>query len=185
MNPWKGRLGWLAALVLILGGMSQPVRAQPLATLVSIHPAAATIAAGDTLLVEVWVEEVSGLYGADIQLQFDPTAFRVTDANPDLVGVQLMLRSDLLQPGFVIHREADNQAGTIWYANSQVNPAAPANGSGALFAFGLQALKNGVFSLEISSQQLSDKSGNPIPAGSLDAAYTLQGYKVFLSWIRG
>lgn len=166
---------------------SQPVFAGQLkpnqATLVSIHPATATVAAGEVILVELWVENVIDLYGADVQLQFDPAAFRVMDADPNLAGVQVKMRSDLLKSGFVIHREADNQAGTIWYANSQVNPALPASGSGALFEFPLLALKNGQFPITITSQQLSDKSGNPILAVSQDSLYTVQGYKTFLALI--
>ncbi len=80
----------------------------------------------------------------------------------------------------MIHHEADNQNGLIWYANSQVNPAPPVSGSGALFEFSLLALKNGVFPVTITSQQLSDKSGNPILAASQDALYTVQGYMTYL-----
>lgn len=149
-------------------------------TRVTIHPAAAAVRAGETIAVEVWVEEVSGLYGADIQLLFNPAAFQVMDANPSLAGDQIVLRDDLLQPGFVIHHEADNRSGTIWYANAQTNPAAPASGSGALFEFHLLALENGVFPVAVSSQQLSDKDGNPLAAVSQDALFSIQGYQVYL-----
>jgi hypothetical protein len=153
-------------------------------TLVSIHPSTYTLSAGEMMVVEVWVENVLDLYGADVQLQFDPAAFQVLDANPAISGVQVKLRSDLLQPGLVIHREADNQAGTIWYANSQSNPDPPAIGSGALFEFGFLALKNGEFPLNITSQDLSGIGGIPIPATVQEALYTVQGYKIFLSLVR-
>lgn len=148
--------------------------------LVTIHPAAGTYAARDIFTVEVWVENVTSLYGADIQLQFDPAAFQALDSNPLLPGTQVKLRSDLLKPGFIIHREANNQAGTIWYANSQANPALPVSGSGALFEFKFVAISNGVFPLSIHSQQLSDKSGIPISSSAQGAIYTLSGYKLFL-----
>ncbi len=125
MNDRPLLLAWLFVLTLLLGLPGQvnaEMSAPALTTLVSVHPAAATFAAGETLTVEVWVENVLDLYGADIQLQFDPLAFQVLDANTSLPGVQIKLRSDLLQPGFVIKREADNTAGTVWYANAQVNP---------------------------------------------------------------
>ncbi len=57
-------------------------------TLVNLHPATANLVAGDTLSVELWVENVTDLYGADIQLQFDPAAWQVLDADPNLAGVQ-------------------------------------------------------------------------------------------------
>lgn len=171
--------------VLSTGGVVGANQLNPGApTLVNFHPATANLAAGDTLLVELWVENVTALYGADIQLHFDPTAWRVLDADPNLAGVQIRLRSDLLKPGFVIHREADNQTGMIWYANSQVNPASPVSGSGALFEFSLLALKNGDFPVTITAQQLSDQSGSPIPAVSQDALFTVKGYKTHLALIR-
>jgi hypothetical protein len=156
---------------------------KPTGTQVTIQPASNTYKVGDTFTVEVWVEEVTDLYGADIRLQFNPAAFQVVDANPSQPGVQITVLSDLLKPGFVIHHEADNQAGTIWYANSQVNPASPASGSGALFSFGMSANFNGTFPLTVTSQQLSDQSANPIPATALGATYILTGYNTFLPLI--
>ncbi len=177
----RARLGWILALAVMLSLGTHPAQSSPAVTAaVTIHPAAATFAAGEAITVEVWVENVVDLYGADIRLGFDPAAFQVLDANPSLAGVQVKLRSDLLQPGFVIHREADNQAGFVWYANAQVNPALPASGSGALFEFGLLALANGTFPIEITSAQLSDKSGNPIAFTLQPASYTLLGYRSYL-----
>lgn len=149
-------------------------------TRVNIKPADGMVYQNDVIRVEVWVEEVVDLYGADIQIQFDPAVFQVVDAKPSQEGVQIKLRSDLLQAGFVIHQEADNLAGKIWYANSQVNPASPASGSGALFEFGLLAISQGAASLEITSQQLSDKNGMPILADASGALYTVQGMRLFL-----
>lgn len=154
--------------------------ARTAATVVSVHPAAATLAAGETLKVEVWVEDVLDLYGADVQLQFDPTAFQVLDANPALPGVQIRLRSDLLKPGIVIKREADNAAGTVWYANSQVYPDPPVSGSGALFEFDLIALKSGDFPLTVTSAQLADINADPISASLQGALYSVQGARIYL-----
>jgi len=180
---------WLISLALLLSPPGQVVKAtsksmpQALTTLVTIHPATATLDQGDTLTVEVWIENVVDLYGADVQLQFDPTAFEVQDANSSLPGVQITLRSDLLQPGLVIHKEADTLAGTIWYANSQTTPALPVSGSGAIFEFDLLALKSGVFALDISSCQLSTKDGEPIAFVAQGAVYRI-GHVIFLPLLR-
>lgn len=174
----------LAALLCGLPPASRAASAAPAVTaLVSVQPPTATFAAGETLTVEVWVENVLDLYGADIQLQFDPLAFQVLDANPSLPGIQIRLRTDLLQPGFVIKREADNLAGTIWYANTQVNPDPPASGSGALFEFDLIALRNGETPLAVTSAQLSDINATPISASWQGALYSLQGYRIYLPFI--
>lgn len=187
MRPWFYHCKcFLLVSLLCMGiGADHTVRAMPqlVETLVKIHPTSGTFMAGDTISVEVWVENITDLYGADVQLKFDPLAFQVLDANPSAPGDQITVRSDLLQPGFVIHQEANNQTGLIWYANSQVNPALPVSGSGALFAFVLLARANGTFLLDISSQQLSDKSANPISASEQDAIYILAGYKGFLPFV--
>jgi hypothetical protein len=189
LRPRLIRYAWLLSLTLLLSSPGQVVHAttksmsQDLVTLVAIHPATAALDEGDTLTVEVWIEDVVDLYGADVQLQFDPSAFQVQDANASLPGVQITLRSDLLQPGLVIHKEADNLAGTIWYANSQSHPALPVSGSGAIFEFELLALQSGVFALDISSCQLSTKDGEPIAFVAQGAVYRV-GYIIFLPFLR-
>jgi hypothetical protein len=60
-------------------------------TVVRINPASRTTAVGGTFTVEIWVDNVIDLYGADIQLAFDPTAFEV-------VGEAITVRYDFLQP---------------------------------------------------------------------------------------
>ncbi len=174
----------LFLLCLALASWNGAGAAPAATTLVSVKPASGIVRRGEIVRVEVWVENVSELYGADIQLQFDPAAWRVLDANSSLDGVQIKLRSDLLQPGFVIHKEADNLAGTVWYANSQSNPTPPASGSGALFEFFLLAQAEGPSALSITSQQLSDRSGTPIPAEAQGAAYEVQGMRLYLPDVR-
>ena len=82
----------------------------------------------------------------------------------------------------MIHKEADNLAGTIWYANSQSTPALPVSGSGAIFEFELLAIKSGIFALDISSCQLSTKDGEPIAFIAQGAVYRL-GHIIFLPFL--
>lgn len=186
------RSGTLKALIfgMILLPVSLPVNmahaepsAQELITLVTLHPPAARMDVGQTLHVEMWVENVTDLYGADIQLAFDPNAFQVVDANPSQAGVQVSLRYDLLTPGFLLHREADNTQGTIWYVNVMSYPAEPANGSGALFEFDLTAMQNGVYPVIFTNVQLAAYGATPIPALAQNGSYTI-GYPTFLPLIQ-
>lgn len=140
---------------------------------VVVYPAGGAYSTGQFIHVQVWVENVTDLYGADVQLAFDPAAFQVQDANPSAPGVQIKLRSDFLQPGFVLHREANNTTGSVWYANSQVNPALPVSGSGALFEFDLLTLKAGSFTLDIASHLLAASGGVAIPSNPYGATYTV------------
>jgi hypothetical protein len=149
-------------------------------TLVSIHASNGPFKVGDITTIEVWVENVIGLYGADIQLHFSPIGFQVIDSNPNSDGVQVQMRNDLIKPGFILHREANNQTGTVWYANCQVNPASPASGSGALFEFQVIAFSPGTFTITVDSHQLSNKDGSSIASGEQAGQFLINGQRVLL-----
>ena len=188
----KRLAGWILLLLsaLLLGMLVQGSAASALPpapideTRITLQPPAAPLSTGDTLVCEVWVENVTGLYGADIRLQFDPAAFQVQDANLALPGVQITTRYDLLQPGIVLYRIADNTAGTIWYVNSQINPAPPVSGSGALFQFELLALKDGNYPVIFTTVLLGDINGEAIAASAQGAPYTVADNHLFLPMIR-
>jgi hypothetical protein len=150
-------------------------------TVVRIAPAARTVAVGGSFKVEIWVDNVIDLYGADIKLAFDPTAFEV-------VGGAITLRYDLLQPELVVGNQVNNSAGTIWYAATQLNPTPPASGSGALFEFQLRAKRPGVFPLNFTNHQLAAIGAEPIPHTIQEALYTVEGepgddYRIYLPLI--
>jgi hypothetical protein len=144
-------------------------------TALRVLPPTGTYPISETLFVEVWVEEVVDLYAVDIQLAFDASHLQVQDAEPTLPGVQIIPRDDLLTPGFIVRRDADNEAGTIWYAVTQVNPQPPASGSGALFAFTLDLTAAGTANVTISEATLSTIDGKVIPADHFNATYELTG----------
>jgi hypothetical protein len=139
--------------------------------------------------VEVWVEDVVDLYAADIQLTFDATRLQVQDANPGQQGVQVIPRSDLLWPDLVVKREADNDAGTIWYAVTQLHPREPASGSGALFAFNLQTAAVGPAAISVAEITLATRDGDVISVQTCNASYevagtAVSGYNLFLPVVR-
>ena len=135
-----GRYGSVLRLVLLLafvGCLQVPAaqaspRPAPDAAFVRCEPASAAGQVGDILTVDLYVEGVSDLYGVDLQLAFDTAIADVVDEDAGLPGVQILPLSGFLQPGFVARKDADNAAGTIQYANTQLNPTPPANGSGSV-----------------------------------------------------
>ncbi len=129
---------------------------------IAVLPAAANVQVGDVISVTVRVEGVEDLYGADMRLQFDPSRFAVVDAQPNLPGIQVTPESELLSPDLVVRREADNQAGVIWYAVTQLNPRPPASGSGALFSFHLRAQHSGAGLLSFTDEQLTTRDAELI-----------------------
>ncbi len=150
-------------------------------TWVRVLPSSGTYSEGEQIAVEVWIEDVVALYGADVRLAFDAGRLAVLDADPSLPGVQVVPGYDLLSPDLVIRNEADNQAGTVWYAATQINPSPPVTGTGVLFSLTFQTLYAGEAPVEVSYERLSTIDGTEIPASSAGAVYLVEGpYRRFL-----
>jgi len=163
----------LPTIFLALAVLSSPglVRGADGDVVVRVMPFEGSYRQGEEITVEVWVENVAQLYGADISLRFDPTRFSVLDADPIRPGVQITPSSSLLSPDMVIRREADNGSGQVWYAVTQLNPSAPVSGSGMLFSFRLQMKLAGLDVVRVESQQLATRDGDLIQANTRDARY--------------
>lgn len=136
-------------------------------TLVRCQPVAAS-SVSSTLDVDLYVENVTDLYGADLRLSFDTAVAQVVDADAGLVGVQIEPLDGFLWPDFVARNEADNASGTVWYALTQLNPRSPASGSGSLARVTFWRVTYGSSMLNFTAQQLARRDGTPIPASIQD-----------------
>ena len=120
--------------------------------------------------IAVRVNNVTDLYGSDIKLKFASDVLEVVDFDPALDGIQVE-NGGFLQPGYVVRNVADNAVGTIQYALTQVNPTAPASGSGVLFVIHLRARSaQSATQIAFISAELSDRNGRMIPATAAGAA---------------
>ena len=77
-------------------------------TTILIQPSSSEVDVDDTVTVDIRIEDVTALYGVDVRLSFEPTLLEV---------VQIQAGS-FPAPNFVVKKEADNSAGTAWYAVS-------------------------------------------------------------------
>jgi len=129
-----------------------------------VSPAESQGWVGQLLTVELKLEDVSNLYGADVQLSFDPNILEVVDAVPGKAGVQIV-PGTFLDPaqGEVAQNVADNAAGTVRYALTLKSPAPPVNGNGTVCAIAFRAKALGVSSLRIIAAELADPGASPIP----------------------
>jgi len=146
--------------------------ASPSATIVRCDPATVVGPLGGTVDVDIYVENVVELYGADVRLSFDTTALQVVDADPAASGVQIQLLDTFLSPDFVVRKVADNDEGTIWYAATQVNPTEAVSGSGPLARITFSALRPGAFTLPITYYKLARRDSLEIPATAQGCAVT-------------
>ena len=182
MKDRTGRHGFvlrLALLVAFVGCLQVPAaqaspRPAPDAAVVRCEPASVVGQVGDILTVDLYVEGVSDLYGVDLQLAFDTAIADVVDEDAGLPGVQILPLSGFLQPGFVASKVADNAAGAIQYANTQLNPTLPANGSGSVARIRLLGQAAGAVNLTFTAHELADRDG-------LLIANTAQGCSITFS----
>lgn len=108
----------------------------------------------------VMVENRSPIYGADIQLTFDPTQLTVVDVDAATDGVQV-------QPGdyfdmnqaFVLRHLVDNEAGTVDFALTLLRPAVAVTGSGRLVTVTFRAVGAGEADVQLTRGMLGTADG--------------------------
>ena len=155
----------LALCVICSLGLSGRASAQSTA-LVHPVPSPASVEAGQTVAVQVRIDDVQNLYGFDIRLGFDPSTVEVVDEDAGAEGVQIR-PGDLLKSDFVVRNLADNAAGTVWYALTQLNPSEEVSGSGVAFTVTFRGKLAGASSpLTVVYQKLATRSGDQIPAST-------------------
>ena len=152
--------------------------------LVRMDPVAvSTNTAAISVPVDIMIDNVNGLYGADVRLTFDPSLLAVQDADPGKTGIQIGL-GPLLASGtyFVVINTADNVSGTIRLALTELNPTLPVTGSGVLAHVVFQPVGLiGASSIHFTQAQLAARTGNSIPVTTQDGTIDIRPTAVDLS----
>jgi len=153
-------LRWIVlGVILCLLLAALPAAAQEQPAVVRSDRAVIELAPGQTTTVSVVLTEAREVYGIDVRAAFDPQLVEVVDADPAREGVQFT-PGTFPQPDFLVRNEADNQAGTLRYAITQVNPTEPANGTGVIFTLQLRArADSGTGSFAVTTVEMSDRDG--------------------------
>ena len=80
-------------LTIVMAAILPTGSAQALAkadrAIVRPDPLVAVVPVGGQVVVNLYVENVQNLYGADIRISFDPAILEVVDADPSVAGVQV------------------------------------------------------------------------------------------------
>lgn len=156
--------GWrnLAAGLLLALFSVLPAAGQGQTATVRTDPAVLEFGQGEVAVVSIVLAGVRDAYGIDVRAAFDPQLVEVVDADPGSEGVQ-MAPGSFLKPDFVARNTADNAAGSLRYAATQVNPTGPATGTGVVLAIQLRARSPGETSLALGPVELADRQGQLIP----------------------
>lgn len=143
---------WLAAWI------AGPVAAQ--GTRIWLDPETLPLAPGDVGTLDIHVENVAQLAGAEVHLTFDPALLEVVDADPAMEGTQIT-HGNFLSPDFVVQNTA-YITGTIDYAIACMPLDKAVSGNGVLASITFRALAEGETEVAIRSVILSDTQGQPI-----------------------
>ncbi|MFN2237253.1 MAG: cohesin domain-containing protein [Anaerolineales bacterium] len=144
------------------------VQAAPQDTIVRCEPASIASDFTTPASFKIYVENVSEMNAADVRMDFDTSIVHIQDADPDMPNTQIEILDEFLAPDFVVRDWADNSEGTIWYANTQVNPTPPVSGSGALARVTLLPQKAGKFTMHFTHNELVRGNGTEIPSTAQD-----------------
>jgi hypothetical protein len=144
-------------------GIAMSATAQ--STRVWLDPAKLDLAPGDVGELNIRVENVSQLAGAEVHLTFNPMLLEVADKDPSTAGIQIA-HGDFLSPDFVAQNITALDNGTIDYAIACIPVDKAASGSGALAHISFRALSEGEALVAIRSVLLADPQGRPIETGA-------------------
>ena len=163
-----------ALLLLVVLVVGRPATAAPQATIVRCDPATIAGPLGSTVNIDIYVENVVDLYGADVRLGFDPDALQVVDADPATDGIQIMPLDTFLSPDFVVRKGLGyaEDPDVIWYAVTQVNPSEAVSGSGPLARIAFTAQEAGSFTLPITYHKLARRDSLEIPSTAQGCSIT-------------
>jgi len=115
-----------------------------------------------TFSIALKIGNVTNLYGLDIQFKWDPTILEYINHTVK-IPVETYPDGVLHNPILPIKDEVNATGGTYWVAYASMSPAAPFNGTGTVFELTLKVKGIGRSLLEISSCDLADMDGTPIP----------------------
>ncbi|MGQ9501560.1 MAG: LysM peptidoglycan-binding domain-containing protein [Anaerolineae bacterium] len=157
----------MALVAVLIGSLFAvgPAAAMQAGALVRVQPVNQQVAVGQSATVEIRIENVSGLYAADVELRFNPAILQVQDADPGRDGVQIQ-PGNFPSPDFVALNSADNATGVIRYALTQLPPKSPVSGSGLLATVVLRGQAAGTAELTFSIVNLANAQGQQLPASS-------------------
>lgn len=128
---------------------------------IRFEPPAAQVGAGNSQVIELRIENVTNLAGAEVQVQFNPAVLQVQDADPGQDGIQIE-PGNFPAPDFVASNVVSNTVGLLQYAVVQIPPTQPVSGSGLLARITFQTLAAGTSDLIFTRADLASGEAQPI-----------------------
>ena len=129
----------------------------------SLEAEASSVESSTPLAVDIVLDNVVDLYGAEVHLAFDPAIIQVQDADSEASGEQIALgKAFSKSKSFVALNNIDNKRGTIDLAVTLVNPAEPLQGRLVLATFSVFAARAGSADIRFTRILLADRNANAL-----------------------
>jgi hypothetical protein len=170
------------ALVLLFGLLRFPVsEASPGSVdipAICVSPENEIVRVGSTFTIQIEIRNVTGLYGVDVQLSWDPTIIQYV-SHQKTIPAELYLHGVLHGYTLPVRDDVDETASMpgaepntmYWLAEASILPAAPFSGSGTVFTMTFKALTAETCSILFTCVMLSDIEGHPIECSHVDGHY--------------
>jgi LysM repeat protein len=153
----------MVLLVSLFGVTGGPVLAAD--PVVKISPSTTQLDVGQTATVYVEVSGISNLFAIEVHMSFDPNVVEVIDADASTAGVQIG-HGDFLKVEFVAQNTADNTAGKIDYAVTQMGSEPGKDGSGKVAVITFKGKAAGSTNVTINQVLASDPGASAITVTS-------------------
>lgn len=141
---------------------------------VKVSPTSSSVAVGSEVAVNITVQDVTNLFGAEFHLTFDPNLLEVVDADAGTSGVQIGI-GDFLSADFVAQNVADNTTGVIDFGISQMSPHGAVSGSGTLATITFKGKTGGTANLTFTDVLLADSGGGQIASSAQNGSLNVGG----------
>ncbi|MFN8490118.1 MAG: choice-of-anchor Q domain-containing protein [Caldilineaceae bacterium] len=128
---------------------------------INFNPLNTSLAVSSNATVDLALNAVQNLYGAQVEVAFDPAIVQVVDADPAQGGVQIA-DGGVLTPEVKIKNSVDNSNGALQYAISLQGNKAGVNGSGVLAQITFLCRQVGSSALTFTRTLLSDPQSLPV-----------------------
>ena len=129
-----------------------------------------SLTVGQEVVVNMLVEEVPLVYGAQTHLTFDPAMLEaVALEHGDFFTAQPE------QEAFVLQNLLDNEAGSVKYSLALLNPAPAVEGKGLLAAITFRARASGTTTLGLADARFGTQTGEEIMALTNNLELTIDG----------
>ena len=146
-------------------------------TSISVYPSSITTYKGETFSVNMTVNDVTNMYGWELQLYWNKAVLNCTNAQ---IRIPAGWSGNTLEAGAGIENTLNATHGRYWKALSALSPAPAFNGSMAIVTLAFEAKAAGTTKLDLENTKISDNNASAISHSANDGSVTVLPHTLFM-----